>query len=54
MDPTKATEEKQAGNKAFSAKNFEEAIEHFTKSITNNDQDHTVFSNRLVSNSHFY
>jgi len=37
---------KEAGNKAFAAKNFEEAIEFYSKAIELNPENHVYFSNR--------
>lgn len=41
-----ATKYKTLGNECFSAKKFPEAIEHFTKAIELNPNDHVFFSNR--------
>ncbi len=43
---------KAAGNKALAAKNYEEAIEAYTKAIAINNKDHTYFSNRSMA--HLY
>ena len=40
---------KELGSKAFAAKNYDEAIENFTKAIEENGSDHTLFSNRSAS-----
>ena len=37
---------KEQGTKAFAAKDFKSAVEHFTKAIEENPSDHTLFSNR--------
>ena len=37
---------KEAGNKAYGAKDFERAIDLYSKAIELNDKDHTYFSNR--------
>ena len=42
-------EHKAKGNAAFSAKNFPEAIEHFTKGIEVDSKNHVLFSNRSAS-----
>lgn len=42
----KAQEAKAIGNEAFKAKNFEEAIKHFTVAIEHDPTDHIFFSNR--------
>lgn len=39
---------KAEGNKAFSVRNYEEAIESFTKAINCNPYDHTFYTNRAV------
>jgi stress-induced-phosphoprotein 1 len=38
--------QKELGTKAFQAKDYPTAIEHFTEAIKENPQDHTLFSNR--------
>ena len=38
--------QKELGTKAFTAKEFDKAIEHFTNAINENPHDHTLFSNR--------
>lgn len=43
---------KAAGNKALAEKNYEEAIEAYTKAIEINAKDHTYFSNRSLA--HLY
>jgi len=45
-DKAKAAEAKALGNKEFSAKNFDEAIVHFTEAIKHDASDHVFFSNR--------
>jgi len=37
---------KEKGNKAFQEKNYQEAIEHFTKAIEADPNDHVFYSNR--------
>uniref|UniRef100_A0A7S3V4Z5 Hsp70-Hsp90 organising protein n=1 Tax=Chaetoceros debilis TaxID=122233 RepID=A0A7S3V4Z5_9STRA len=44
-----ADEFKEAGNKAFSGRNFEEAIECYTKAIQSDPQNHVFYSNRSAS-----
>lgn len=41
-----ATKYKNLGNECFSAKKYEEAIQHFSKAIELNPNDHVFFSNR--------
>jgi stress-induced-phosphoprotein 1 len=48
-DIQKATEYKSLGNDAFKNKNYEQAIEHFTKAIEFNPNDHVFYSNRSAS-----
>ena len=38
--------QKELGTKAFTAKDFNKAIEHFTSAIEENPDDHTLYSNR--------
>jgi len=45
-DKEKAAAAKAKGNAAFQAKNFEEAIKHFTEAISHDATDHVFFSNR--------
>lgn len=45
-DKEKAAEAKAKGNAAFQAKNYEEAIKHFTEAIGHDATDHVFFSNR--------
>jgi stress-induced-phosphoprotein 1 len=40
---------KELGTKAFTQKNFNEAIQHFTNAISENANDHTLYSNRSAS-----
>ena len=40
---------KELGNEQFKAKNFEKAIEFYTKAIEENPSDHTVYGNRSAS-----
>jgi stress-induced-phosphoprotein 1 len=44
-----ATGYKNLGNEAFSAKKFDEAIEHFTSAIELDPKNHVLFSNRSAS-----
>ncbi len=37
---------KELGAKAFTAKDYDTAIKHFTEAIKENPQDHTLYSNR--------
>jgi stress-induced-phosphoprotein 1 len=41
-----ANKAKALGNEAFSAKKYEEAIQHFTRAINLNPNDHVFYSNR--------
>lgn len=45
-DKAKAAEAKAKGNAAFTAKDFKEAIKHFTEAISHDPTDHVFFSNR--------
>lgn len=45
-DKEKALEAKAKGNAAFQAKNYQEAIKHFTEAIGFDPTDHVFFSNR--------
>lgn len=45
-DKAKAAECKAKGNTEFQAKNYEEAIKHFTEAIAADPSDHVFFSNR--------
>jgi len=45
-DKEKAQEAKALGNKEFQAKNYKEAIVHFTEAIKHDPTDHVFFSNR--------
>jgi tetratricopeptide (TPR) repeat protein len=40
---------KDLGNEQFKAKNYEKAIEFYTKAIEENPSDHTVYGNRSAS-----
>jgi stress-induced-phosphoprotein 1 len=40
---------KDLGTKAFTAKDYKQAIEHFTNAIKESPTDHTLFSNRSAS-----
>mmetsp|Transcript_145043 Transcript_145043/g.251844 ORF Transcript_145043/g.251844 Transcript_145043/m.251844 type:complete len:615 (-) Transcript_145043:66-1910(-) len=42
----KAAEAKKKGNDAFTAKNYKEAIKHFTEAISHDPNDHVFYSNR--------
>lgn len=44
-----ADELKALGNKAIAAKNFDEAIEHFTKAIELTPENHILYSNRSAA-----
>ena len=44
-----ANKYKALGNDAFTAKNYEEAITHFSKAIELNPNDHVFYSNRSAS-----
>jgi len=46
VDKEKAAAAKAEGNKHFQAKNFVEAIKHFTEAISHDNTDHVFFSNR--------
>lgn len=37
---------KELGTKAFAAKDFMKAVEHFSAAIEENPKDHTLFANR--------
>jgi len=45
----KALEAKNKGNSAFSAKNYQEAIQHFTEAIELDPSNHILYSNRSAS-----
>jgi len=45
-DMEKAAAAKEAGNKEFQAKNYKEAIVHFTEAIKHDASNHVFFSNR--------
>jgi stress-induced-phosphoprotein 1 len=45
-DKEKAASAKALGNKEFTAKNYKEAITHFTEAIGHDPTDHVFFSNR--------
>lgn len=38
--------QKELGTKAFQAKDYLKAIEHFTQAISESPHDHTLYSNR--------
>lgn len=38
--------QKELGTKAFGAKDFHKAIDHFTEAIKETPHDHTLYSNR--------
>jgi stress-induced-phosphoprotein 1 len=40
---------KELGNEQFKQKNFDKAIEFYTKAIEENPSDHTVYGNRSAS-----
>jgi len=46
-----AEEQKELGNKAFSAKEYEKAIEYYTAAIQIDDKNHVYFSNRSACNA---
>jgi len=46
VDKAAAAEAKAKGNKEFQAKNFKEAIKHFTEAIGHDPSDHVFYSNR--------
>lgn len=48
LDRAKATEAKEAGNCAFAAKDFEGAVQHFTRAIALHD-DPVFYSNRAAA-----
>lgn len=48
-DLQQAAEYKAQGNAAFKEKKWEEAIQHFTKAIEYNPNDHVFYSNRSAS-----
>ena len=43
------TRQKDLGNEEFKQKNYEKAIEHYTKAIEDNPVDHTIYGNRSAS-----
>jgi stress-induced-phosphoprotein 1 len=43
------TSQKDLGNEEFKQKNYEKAIEHYTKAIEDNPVDHTIYGNRSAS-----
>jgi stress-induced-phosphoprotein 1 len=45
----KALEEKNKGNAAMSAGDFKTAIEHYTKAIQHDAQNHVLYSNRSAA-----
>jgi len=47
----RAADAKAAGNKAFSAGQFSEAISHYSEAIKNDPAEHTYYSNRAASYS---
>lgn len=44
-----ALESKNRGNDAFSKKNFDEAIKHFTEAISLDPSNHVLYSNRSAA-----
>lgn len=40
---------KELGNEQFKAKNYDKAIEFYTKAIEENPSDHTIYGNRSAS-----
>jgi|EP00908_Phaeocystis_cordata_P026935 tetratricopeptide (TPR) repeat protein len=46
-----AEEAKALGNAAFKAKNFKEAVEHFTTAIASDPKSHVLYSNRSAANA---
>ena len=38
--------QKELGTKAFTSKDFTNAVEHFTQAISETPHDHTLYSNR--------
>jgi len=40
---------KELGTKAFTAKDYPKAVEHFTEAIKETPKDHTLYSNRSAS-----
>lgn len=40
---------KELGNEQFKAKNFDKAIEFYSKAIQENPGDHTIYGNRSAS-----
>ena len=45
---------KELGSKAFTAKDYDTAIKHFTDAIKENPQDHTLYSNRSACYYNLY
>jgi len=43
------SENKTQGNEAFKAKNFEKAIEFYTKAIEETPDDNTIYGNRSAA-----
>jgi Flp pilus assembly protein TadD len=46
LDETDPEALKAAGNKAFAARNFEEAVQFYSKAIELNPNNHIYYSNR--------
>merc|ERR1719335_200222 len=46
VDKEKAQAAKGKGNTAFQAKDYQEAIKHFTEAISHDPNDHVFYSNR--------
>ena len=41
--------EKEMGTKAFQAKDYNKAVEHFAQAIVETPEDHTLYSNKSAS-----
>lgn len=48
IDPVKAQETKERGNKFFSDQKYPEAIKEYTEAMKRNPEDHTLYSNRAA------
>lgn len=51
MSSGAALEAKNKGNDAFSKKNYDEAVKHFTDAINLDPNNHVLYSNRSASYS---